>query len=223
MKHKFEIKCLEDLCRAAQIVGLPVGPRRGRSKEKREWHSLIGFLKATIPCGIVELPFMVGNGCPPHEPDFVMTRGGSQVGLFEATEATDEADQKEMTLRECSTKKMTLVGEFGGRFKGGAGNPGIAWATDIVDAIRRKSGKVIFRDSSVARHLIIYPNSNASLLLDDEGDERDAIDKLRAEIANDITKLSHTANGCRVHVLGKHLVCFDALGEIRVLSLGSSS
>ena len=223
MKHKFEIKCLEDLCRVAQIVGLPVGPRIGRSKEKKEWHNLISFLKATIPFGIVELPFIVGNGCPPHEPDFVMTRGRSQVGLFEATEATDEDDQKEMTARERSGKAHTMPGEFGGRFKGGAGNPGITWATDIVRAIRHKSGKAIFRDSSVARHLIVYPNSNASLLLFDEDDERDAINKLRAEVANDITELSQTVNGCRVHILGKHLLCFDALGEIRILMLGSSS
>ena len=93
-------------------------------------------------------------------------------------------------------------------------------ATDIVRAIRHKSGKAIFRDSSVARHLIVYPNSNASLLLFDEDDERDAINKLRAEVANDITELSQTVNGCRVHILGKHLLCFDALGEIRILMLG---
>ncbi len=222
MNHKFEIKRLEDLDRAAQNVGLPVGPRIGRSKEKKEWHNLISFLKATIPCGIVKLPLMVGNGCPPNEPDFVMTRGGLQVGLFEVTEATDRDDQKEMTLRECSTKKKSPVGEFGGRFKGGASNPGLAWATDIVGAIRRKSGKVIFRDSSAARHLLIYPNSNASVLLFDEDDERDAIDKLRAEIAKDTAALSKVANGCLVHVLGKHLLCFNVLGEIRVLMLGSS-
>src|SRR4029077_11354535 len=151
-----------------------------------------------------------------------MTRGGSQVGLFEATEATVPADQKEMTARELSPKTHTMPGEFGARFKGGAGNPGIAWATDIVTAIGRKSGKVIFRDSSVARHLIIYPNSNASLLLGDKVDELDAIDKLRAEIAKDAAALSEIANGCVVHVLGKHSLCMDALRNLTVLTPSKS-
>jgi hypothetical protein len=214
-----EIRRLEDLDRAVRIVGLPVGPRIGRSQAKKEWHNLIAFLKATIPCGIFELPVLVENGRPPDEPDFVLTRDGSQVGLFEITEATDMADQKEMTLRERSDKKMSLIGEFGGRFKGGAGNPGIAWATDIVSAIRRKSGKAIFQDSSVSRHLIIYPNSNASILLFDVDDEREAISYLTAEITKDKPALSNMSNGCLVHVLGKHLTCFDALGEMRLTML----
>jgi hypothetical protein len=123
-----------------------------------------------------------------------------------------------MTEREWSQKTHTMPGQFGGRFKGGAGSPGIAWATDIVSTIRRKSGKIIFRNSPVARHLIIYPNSNAALLLGDEVDERDAIDKLRAEIAKDAAALSETANGCLVHVLGKHLLCTDVLRNPTVLT-----
>jgi hypothetical protein len=87
-----------------------------------------------------------------------------------------------------------------------------------VRAITRKRGKVIFRDSSATRHLIIYPNSNASLLLGDEDDERDAIDKLRAEIAKDVAALSEIANGCVVHVLGKDSLCMDALRNLTVLT-----
>jgi hypothetical protein len=225
MRDKIEIKRLDDLDHAAKIVGLPVGPHTGPSKrtnEKREWYTLFGFLRATIPYGLVELPFEVRNGCPPTEPDFVMTHGGSQVGLFEITEATDAADHKEMKARELSPKTHTMLGEFDGRFKGGAGNPGIAWATDIVTAIRRKSGTVIFRDSSVPRHLIIYPNSNASFLLGDEVDELDAIDKLRAEIAKDAVALTEIANGCVVHILGKHSLCMDALRHLTVLTQSAS-
>ena len=148
-----------------------------------------------------------------------MTREGSQVGLFEITEATDVADQREMTLGERSGRKMSLIGEFGGRFKGGAGNPSIIWATDIVSAIKRKSGKAIFQDSSVPRHLIIYPNSNASILLFDADDEREAISYLDAEITKEKPALSNMSNGCLVHVIGKHLLCFDALGEMSLTML----
>jgi hypothetical protein len=64
-----------------------------------------------------------------------------------------------------------MLGEFGGRFSDGASRPGLVWASDIVDAIRRKSGKSIFRTSLTGRHLIIYPSSNASFLLSEEHEE----------------------------------------------------
>jgi hypothetical protein len=150
-----------------------------------------------------------------------MARGESTVELFEVTEATDKADQKEMTSIERSGKMAVMIGEFGGRFADGASRPGLAWATDVVDAIKRKSGKIIFQDSSVTRHLLVYPNSNASFLLFDEDDERAALDDLRAEVAKDAATLLQTANGCLVHILCKHLLCFDALGELKVLTFSS--
>lgn len=217
MTQIVEIRCLEDLDCADQKVGLPVGPRIGRSKEKKEWYVLLHFLRATIPSGLIELPIKVRNGIPPDEPDFVMARSGSTVGLFEVTEATVKDDQKEMTESERSGKTATMPGEFGGRFARGASRPELPWATDIVDAIRRKGGKKIFEDSNVARHLLIYPNSNASRLLSDEDHEREAVNVLRAEIAKDAAALSKMANGCLAHVLGAYLLCFDALGEMRVL------
>jgi hypothetical protein len=70
MSPVVKINCFEDLDRAFKEVGLPVGPRVGRSKEKKEWYVLLGFLKAAIPSGMVELPIMVRNGTPPDEPDF---------------------------------------------------------------------------------------------------------------------------------------------------------
>jgi hypothetical protein len=220
MTQTVEIRRLEDLDCAAQTVGLPVGPRTGRSKAKKEWYVLLGFLKATIPQNMFELPITVRNGAPPDEPDFVMARCDATVGLFEITEATVKADQKERTSFERSTTKNNLIGKAGGRFAGGASRPELAWAKDIVDAIRRKRGKAIFKDSSAAGHLVVYPNSNASILLFDEDDERRAVDELREEIAKHATTLSNTANGCLVHVLGKRFLCFDALGEMRVSMLG---
>jgi hypothetical protein len=209
----FEIRTREALDRVAEAVGLPVGPRKGRSKAKKEWYVLLGFLREAIPYGIFELPIVVRPGCPPEEPDFVVTREGSTVGLLEVTEATDEADQKEMTAFERSREKMMMLGDFGGRFVGGGGWPGRVWAADIIDAVRRKDGKAIFRDASAARHLLVYPSSNASLLLFDEKDEREAADDLLAEVTKDAS-LPNLVNGCAVHVLGGYVVCLDVLGRM---------
>jgi hypothetical protein len=172
----------------------------------------------TIASGMFELPIIVRNGHPPDEPDFVAVRGESTVALFEVTEATVEADQAEMTAFEYSGKEMMMLGDFGGRFAGGSGWPGLAWARDIVAAVMRKDGKAIFRDSSFARHLLVYPNSNAAQLLFDEEDERKAVKDLRTELGKSMVMLSHTRNGCLVHVLCKYLLCFDALGEMKVLT-----
>jgi hypothetical protein len=209
-----EIRSIEDLERAAVSLGFPVGPRTGpgkRSKEKKEWFVLLGFLKTAIISGTFELPILVRNGCPPDEPDFVAT-----VGLFEVTEATVESDQKEMTAFERSEKEMMMIGDFGGRFAGGGGWPGMVWATDIIGAIMRKRRKPIFQGSPSVRHLLVYPNSNASQLLFDEEDERRAVEDLQAVVSKDAATLRHIANGCLVHVFGKHLLCFDTLGEMRV-------
>lgn len=222
-----QISTLEDIEPATAQVGLPVGPRTGnnkRTKEKKEWYVMLGFLKSTIPAQIFSLPIAIRNGCPPDEPDFVVTSKANNdaVALVEITEATDEADQKEMTALELSDKPAILIGELGGRFSGGASRPGLVWASDIVDAIKRKSGKTIFKHSPVARHLIVYPNSNASFLLFDSDDELSAIQNLRDEIAKDLDSLAGITNGCLVHVLGKYNVCIDAMGEMRVLAAEKS-
>jgi hypothetical protein len=215
------IRCAEDLDVAAHAVGLPVGPRIGRSKDKKEWYVLLRFLWATIPCGLIEPPITVRKGNPDEpdfEPDFVMARGESTIGLFEITEATMKCDQREMTAIERSGKSVAMPGDFGGRFKCGASRPELSWAKDIVCAIRRKRDKKIFQDSSVARHLLIYPNSNASRLLSDEDHERQAVNVLGAEVSKDAAALSKMANGCLVHVLDEHSVCFDVLGNTTVLT-----
>jgi hypothetical protein len=223
MNH-IQISSLEDIEATAALVGLPVGPRTGssrRTKEKKEWYVALGFLKSTIPAQFFSLPIAIRNGRPPHEPDFVMTRQASNdaIALIEITEATNQADQREMAAIELSDKAAILVGELGGRFYGGASRPGLVWASDIVDAIKRKSGKAIFQDLAAARHLIVYPNSNASALLFDSDAELSAIQNLRDEIAKDLDLLARIANGCSVHVLGKYNVCIDVMGDMRVVAV----
>jgi hypothetical protein len=218
----FEISRVEDLEDVAASVGLPVGPRTGpgkRTQEKKEWYVVLGFLRGAIPAGIFKLPITIRDGRPPDEPDFVIMRAGTKddvIGLVEITEATDESDQKEMTAFERSGKRMAMLGHSGGRFSGGASRPGLVWASDIVEAINRKGGKIIFKDSPTPRHLIIYPNSNASILLSDDEGERDAICSLRDAMGKAAT-LAETTNGCLVHVLGKRHICIDIVGDMRVL------
>jgi hypothetical protein len=134
-----------------------VGPRTGpgkRNKQQKEWYVLRRFLEKAIPADIFKLPLAGRNGCPGIEPDFVFMRAGTTnvVGLVEITEATGETDQRERTAFEHSGKSMMLLGAFGGRFSGGAARPGSTWVSDIVDAIKRKKGKVIFEHSPAHRH-----------------------------------------------------------------------
>jgi hypothetical protein len=216
--HVIEISRLEDLDDIA-----PVGPRTGpgkRTKAGKEWYVLRRFLRTAIPAGMFEFPIFIREGCPPDEPDFVMTRreAPEAVALFEITEATNEADQAERTAHERAGKSVALLGEFGGRFREGAINPGFAWASEIVDAVRRKRGKTIFESSTAERHLIIYPNSNASILLSDYDKESEAVENLRLEIAKDANPLARLANGCLIHIVAGYLICIDALGEMKTVA-----
>jgi hypothetical protein len=214
----FRISGLKDLESIAASVGLPVGPRIGRDQQKKEWYVLLEFLRGAIPARIFNLPIAVRNGQPPDEPDFVLTIDGV-TEFVEITEATDEADQKEMTAFEESGKRVALLGHHGGRFSGGASRPELAWSSDVVDALKRKERKVIFRHSTAAarRHLIIYPNSNASILLSDDECEQEAICNLRDAIGRARALLAQITNGCLVHVLGKKHICSDIVGDTRIL------
>jgi hypothetical protein len=223
----FEISKVEDLEGVAVSVGLPVGPRTGpgkRTHEKKEWFVVLGFLEGAIPAGVFKLPIAIRGGRPPDEPDFVIMRARTNddiIGLVEITEATDKSDQKEMHAFERSGKRMAMLGHSGGRFPGGASRPGLAWASDIIDAIKRKETKVIFKSSLTPRHLIIYPTSNASLLLADQPhqdgkNEREAIGHLRQAI-DSAGNLARVTNGCRVHVLGERHICVDVVGDMKVL------
>jgi hypothetical protein len=221
----FEIRSLADLDGITASVG-PVGPRTGpgkRTKQQTEWFVLSRFLEKAIPADIFRLPVEGRRGHPKDEPDFVLMRPGTTdaIALVEITEATDEADQREMTAFERSDERMALLGHSGGRFPRGAARPGLAWASDIIDAIKQKETKVIFKSSLTPRHLIIYPNSNASKLLGDqlgqEGkNEWEAIGHLRQAIDN-AGNLARVTNGCHVHVLGTRHICVDVVGDMKVL------
>ena len=108
----------------------------------------------------MKAPISIQKQNPPL-PDFGL-QFGDTIAHLEITEATDPADQREMTAFERSGKSMMLLGEFGGRFSDGASQPGRTWASDVIDAINRKRGKAIFEKADVGRHLVIY-SSSASL------------------------------------------------------------
>ena len=57
----------------------------------------------------------------------------------------------------------------------------------------------------------------------DRGVDQDQVvrGRLRAEVIKNAAMLSLTANGCLVHVVGKHLVCFDTLGDANILTFNS--
>jgi hypothetical protein len=193
-----------------------VGPRIGRTKHEKEWFVVRKFLKGTIANQIFVPPISIRQACPPL-PDFVVTGadGKEIVALIEITEATDEADQREMTLIE-RNGQPTLLGTFGGR--GAAANPEGPWAKDAIEAIKRKTGKSIFSNSHGSRHLIIYPNSHMSISLFDADSERKAISVLRSTVADEAKLLAEIANGCCVHILGKCFIFLDILGCMSVVS-----
>ena len=115
------------------------------------------------------------------------------------------------TMAACAPS--TRRGDFGGRFADGASQPKLAWASDICDAILRKRDKSICSLPTSDRHLIVYPNSNASQLIFDEADEREAFAHLKQRLEADGTQYAKALNGCRVHVLGKALVGLDLAGR----------
>jgi hypothetical protein len=193
-------------------LGLKVGPRTGvnrRTKEQKEWWVVRRFLKAAIPEKVIKLPFSIEKG-PEPLPDFVLQNDGMSI-FIEVTEATHPKDQREMTELDRSDREAILAGELGGRFSGGLGNPGYPWADDIIDAIERKSEKSIFAHNDGIRHLVIYPNSNASALIFDEEGEREAFNILLAKFSERRAALLSLVKGCDVHVLGKWHLFFHIL------------
>ncbi|BAP82089.1 hypothetical protein [Bradyrhizobium diazoefficiens] len=213
---RVEIDRLSDFDARFGGLGIHVGPRTGpkkRSQDAKEWFVLRRFMAAALPIAIFDLPITITKVHPP-EPDFAITHGLAHVpALIEITEATHPDDQREMTEFLKSGEALMLLGDFGGRFADGASQPKLAWASDIHDAIVRKHDKSICRLSTHDRHLLVYPNSNASQLIFDEADERKAFAHLRQRIDADASQYAKMLNGCRVHVLGKALAGFDMTGE----------
>lgn len=207
-------------CAAFGSLGSRVGPRTGagkRTQDQKEWYVVRRFLKEAMATDIFRPPISIWKANPP-QPDFEMEHGPSRnLGLIEITEATHPADQREMTEFELGAKTAMLIGELGGRFSGGAGEPGHIWAADILDAVQRKAGKAIFVPSSADRHLVVYPNSNASFLISDEEHERVAFSILHSAVILRADECIAITGGCSVHILGKELICFDVLGQFQLV------
>ena len=217
--HVADISTFEE---AFGTVGERVGPRTGpdkRTQDDKEWYVVRRFLQEALLATIFATPLALCKTRPPR-PDFRLELGDEQSPAFiEITEATQPQDQREMTEFERSGKSAMSQGALGGRFPRGAGSESAhAWASDIIDAIERKSGKAIYSMPGESRHLVIYPNSNASSLILDEAGERTAFSILQQAIDRRRTDYTGIANGCAIHVLGKHFVCFDLLGSIRLVA-----
>jgi hypothetical protein len=123
--------------------GLAVGPRTGpnkRSQDDKEWYVARRFLESAIPAGLFRCPLSIWKEVPPR-PDFSVLSNGIDVAI-EITEATHEADQREMTKFEYCDESAALLGTFGGRFPDGASEPGWAWASDIVNCNQTQRWKV---------------------------------------------------------------------------------
>jgi hypothetical protein len=206
------IRKIDDFDSAFRELGAKVGPRTGRNKrtqDEKDWYVLRCYLQQAIAAKKFSLPLVVTRGSPPA-PDFSLEhKRGSAV--IEITEATNNADQREMTLGELRGVPY-LLGELGGRFEGGGGEPGHLWASDILEAVERKRSKSIFLLRNTDRHLVIYPNSNASSLISDDEGERRAFSILLDRIDAKRQELKKLANGCFVHVLGKSHIFFNVLG-----------
>jgi hypothetical protein len=214
--HVKDISTFDD---AFGTVGLRVGPRTGpdkRTQDDKEWYVVRRFLREALQAGFFATPLVVWKDQPPM-PDFGVEFGDTRA-LIEITEATHPNDQREMVEFERTDKSAMLLGEFGGRLSGGASEPGHTWASDIVDAIERKAGKSIYSMNVERRHLVIYPNSNASFLVAGEEDERRVFSILAHAIERRRPEFTSVANGCAIHVLETHLVCLDLLGNRQLLA-----
>jgi len=197
-------------------VGSHVGPNK-RTQDEEEWFVLRRFMARTLGTEMFGFPVVFEKVQPPR-PDFAVRYGKEdKVALIEITEATHPTDQREMTRFAKSNKSASLLGEFGGRFVEGASQPKFAWASDILDAIARKQQKSICSTLTGERHLIVYPNSNASFLLFDEDDEREAFTHLLSSVSDRGSGYAQALNGCKVHVLGKELLCVDLFGIFRLI------
>jgi hypothetical protein len=190
-------------------LGLKVNPRTGankRAQDDEEWFIIRRFLRAAVDNGKFEVPFNVRKQDPPA-PDFAIEQKNSIV-LIEITEAGARSDHREMTISE-GDEEPTLLGEHGGRFKGGivGDQAERTWSSDVLRAIRRKRSKQILARHEPCRHLVIYPNFPAIVSMD----EQEALGILQEAAARNSASLSRALNGCEVHILGSGGIMFNIL------------
>jgi hypothetical protein len=215
LPNEVTIRSIDELDAAFGSNGI-VGSRTTRTKDDEEWFILREFWRATALDGPFLRPLSIHKASPPH-PDFIVLSANRKkiVALIEITIASTEADQRERKKIEDGGQPR-LLGNHGGRRA--AANPEGPWADDVIAAIERKRLKSIFMSPHPNRHLIIYPTSNMSVSLLSSETERAAIDVLQSLITHNATSIAQIANGCCVHVLGKHYVCVDILGTMRLVS-----
>lgn len=217
MNRILQIREFNDFDVAFGDLGMKVGPRIGSNKRtnlNKEWYVIRRFLKSSIAIGLFSPPLSIRPGEPPEEPDFVLKWNENSVAI-EITEATAEADQKEMTGFEKSGISAALLGSMGGRSERKLGSPENAWAVDVINAIERKVRKLICQLSDAGRHIVVYPNSNASFLLFGSDDERSAVESFKKIVTGKKSELSDAVNGCSIHILGSHFLFVDVLGCAR--------
>ena len=96
MPEIVNISDLAGFCAAFGSLGSRVGSRSGedkRTQDEKEWFVVRRFLKVALREGILKAPISIKQQTPP----LFGLEMGDAAGHLEVTEATDPADQKEMT------------------------------------------------------------------------------------------------------------------------------
>jgi hypothetical protein len=145
-----------------------------------------------------------------ESPDFLLVTNGVTVGI-EVTEATSWLDQREFTLEE--DEAPSLIGAYGGRYSDGAvgDQPERDLTADTLKAVRRKVTKIRKGgyEPTPTLELLIYANSNASLL----SNEQRAIEMLKPFLSEARRQLFAGTNITRVALIVRnHIALFDERG-----------
>lgn len=141
--------------------------KRANNGLEEELYVLRRYLFTLESEGLLRYPLQLSKG---ETPDFVLSVNEAEFGI-EISEATWSGDQREMTLAERSGEP-TLLGTYGGRYKGGirdAGPPDRGrradrdLTSDVLRAIRRKRALGYI---TPAVDLVLYANGNANMMAD---------------------------------------------------------
>ncbi|MFN4023337.1 MAG: hypothetical protein ACK4MQ_00775 [Hyphomonas sp.] len=148
---------LDDLVRQFGGVGLTVPPRPNRTKEEKEAYLARRLFLNLAKEQRLSFPLSITQS---DSPDFVVDASDG-TWFLEITEATSEADQREMTLAPDAPQ---LIGHSGGRGADGyfGAQPETEVIADINAAIDRKKRKAY---ASNRCSLLVYINSNPGMVV----------------------------------------------------------